>query len=89
MQPYQLNHFRYGLVFEMRNAPPRAHARGPDEPQRYQTDDLNAYDTLYRPSCLTTQAAAPLRCRSSRQRSTRGRGPEFRSDHSRRVAVRS
>ena len=29
----------------MRNAP---RARGPDEPQRDQTGDLNAYDTLYR-----------------------------------------
>jgi len=26
----------------------RARTRGPDEPQRYETGDLNAYDTLYR-----------------------------------------
>ena len=50
MKPYQLDHFRCGLVLEMRNAPAaRARMReGLDEPRRYQTGDLNAYDTLYR-----------------------------------------
>ena len=37
---------RLGVRNEKRSA--RARVRGPHEPQRYQTGDLNAYDTLYR-----------------------------------------